>query len=292
MTDVMTAGDAVAGDATLFNTTGMAARIRARIMNLPANADYASFRASGLLFHGTCEPLEGALRPGSYDRVFWTAETPSIAQAYIPEAGLSMILSHPGDWRLEERIRPNLHDPWAELMHQMGHWPREVDHDHCGQATSWTISADHPTYGAALLFLQSLGYDIAQRSIWAALKLNGNRQEIRPAAWKQPGFVYVTLNEGLSFRDMRDELMSDLVDPAHVKLDLFRAVEESGSDGIVIDDFAQCGRDHANVGHVSFGLFAEAAKTRAFVRFPATHCDFQGLKTGSTPEFEAFRLAI
>lgn len=268
--------------------SGMVARIHARLASLAPDADYAAFRASGLLFHGTCEPIEGGLRPGTYDRVFWTAETPAIAQSYIPEAGLSMILSHPGDWRLNERIRPNLHDPWADLMRQMGHWPREVEHDHCGRATSWSIGADHPTYGAALLFLNALGYETGG-TIWVSIKLAGEHQEIRPAAWKQPGFVYVTLNDGLSFRDMRAELMSDLVDPAHVKLDIFRDVEISGPDGIVIDDFAQCGRDHTNVGHVSFGLFAGAARTRDFVRFPATHCDFQGLKTGSTPEFEAFR---
>lgn len=269
-------------------TSQMTARVRARIASLPADADYAAFRASGLLFHGTCEPIEGALRPGGFDRVFWTAETPAIAQSYIPEAGLSMVLSHPGDWRLNERIRPNQFDPWADLMHQMGHWPREVDHDHCGRATSWTIDPAHPTYGEALTFLQSLGYE-AGGTIWVSVRQDGSRTLVRPAAWKQPGFVYVTLNEGLAFRDMRAELMSDLLDPAHVKLDLFRDVEQVGHDGIVIDDFAQCGRDHVNVGHVSFGLFAGAARTRAFVRFPATHCDFQGLRTGSTPEFETFR---
>lgn len=271
---------------------GDRARILARVASLAPDADYADFRASGLLFHGTAEPIQGDLRPGDYDRVFWTAETPSVAQAYIPTAGISTLLAKPSGYRLTERIIPNQSDHWADIMHQMGFWPREVDYDACGRATGWTIDPGHPTYGDAMEFLGALGYDFSDGSSWAPIDFSTGRNRFMRADWRKQGSVYVTLRDGLAVRDLRDGLASDLVDPAHVKTDLFAKLEDTGHQAIVIDDYAQVGTDHENVGHVSIGIFAGALKSRSFLKFPAVHCDFRGHKSGSTPEFRAFQQSL
>ena len=40
-----------------------------------------------VLFHGTLERFWGTPRPGGYDGVLWAAESPAVAQSYIPKSG-------------------------------------------------------------------------------------------------------------------------------------------------------------------------------------------------------------
>ena len=272
----------------MISADAIAARIRA----LPEAPGYADFRSASLGFHGTAEPIAGALRPGGYDAVLWLAETPAVAQAYIPLAGATVLLSAPLDYRLQERIRPNRHDVWADVMHQMGHWPREVEYDHSGQAQSWTVDPGHPTYAEALRFVTALGYELSAGPAWVATTMAGGRDVLRPADYRTPGMVQVTLLDGLDIVDMREALGSDLSDPGHRQLDLFRQLEEAGHDGVMIDDFAQCGRDHVNIGHPSIGLFAGTLGRMSFLSFPATHCDLQAFRDAATDDFRAFRRSL
>lgn len=274
----------------------LAATMIERIHALPGEPGYAHFRTARLAFHGTCEPISGALRPGG-DGVFWLGETPSVAEAYIPLAGAAALLAKPLDYRLPERIRPNRHDIWAEIMYQMGHWPREVEYDGAAQATSWTVDPGHPTYADALRFVTELGYDLdgdsADRpSAWVTISIVDGRNRILPADWQTPGTTYVTLLDGLDIVDMKDTLGSDLTDPGHRQLDLFRRLENAGRDGLMIDDFAQCGRDHVNVGHPSIGLFAGALEKLTFLSYPSAHFDLSARRTTATPAFAAFRAGL
>jgi hypothetical protein len=83
---------------------------RNRTVVLKALARCNSFddvRALGALFHGTCEELDGnTLQGGGYDNVFWTAETPSVAQAYIPSAGIISYIYKTSSHRQQDYLSP------------------------------------------------------------------------------------------------------------------------------------------------------------------------------------------
>lgn len=265
--------------------------LNARLSLLPAHPGYADFRQARLGFHGTAEPIEGDLRPGAHDGVFWMAECPSVAQAYIPLAGLSVVLSRPLAYELDERIRPAPHNIWGNVMRQMGHWPREVEIDPQGRPTSWSVDAGHPTYGEAMSFVERLGYDFSRDSVAASCRLEEGWTVLTPADARTPGQVFVTVLDGLKLADLRSELNSDLTDPGHRQIGLFAAMRQAGYDGIVIDDFAQCGRDHENIGHVSIGVFAASLASLSFLSYPATHCHLGECRDVATGEFQAFQKA-
>ena len=265
-------------------------RIVERLATLGDNPGYAEFRTSGLLFHGTCEPIEGRLHTGGYDDLFWTGETPAIAEAYIPASGMSMLLTKPNDYHMQERIKPDKHGVWSEIMRQMGHWPREVKHDAFGRADSWTIDSDHPTYADAAAFVRGLGYTM-ERNEYAPIRMVGDQTILLPADYMMPGEVYVTLKDDLNILDLRDQLQSDLLDPGHRQFRAFEQAQAEGYDGIMIDDYAQCGRNSTNVGHPSVGLFSKTLKRLEFSVYSAIHCDMTRHPFHTTPAFLDFRTA-
>lgn len=248
-------------------------------------------RGSGLMFHGTAEPFAGApdARAGA-DGVFWTADSPLIAQTYIPDAGLTAYVSKPSEWRLDERVRPDRHSFWTDFaVNDMGRPPPDVEYDAFGAAKSWSVDADWPTYRQCLAALRALGYafmDDCEQVKYAS----GPTGPIARADWQQPGQVFVTAADGLRLLD-RSTGEGDLTEKAHLDFDLFRRAEKAGYDGIVIDDFAQS-IDCGNVGHRSVGLFAHVVDRLEFVAYPAVHRRLGGARSLGTPDFESFAAGL
>jgi hypothetical protein len=66
--------------------------------------------SNDILFHGTMEEFDPKnIRPGGYDGIFWTTDSSTIAQTYIPIAGISSTV----DSR-------SLRSPNTEFAHQLG----------------------------------------------------------------------------------------------------------------------------------------------------------------------------
>lgn len=250
------------------------------------------------LFHGSGEPLEGAMRPGAYDGVFWTADCPAVAQCYIPRSGGQTsicIQSH----RLGERVRPARNDSLhAAAVQKCGREP-DVEWDAIGNSRSWTIPTGWPTHAELLSwFREELGYASAAVDVpfWAASSFEGGRDRFLREDHRLQGSLLVVDGRDLNFYDHATGREGDLQDPDHNRLGLFRRVEAAGYDGIVINDFCQSPA-WGNVGHRSWGVFASAMARVEWASVPAVSFDWPeergGLSRTVTPEFEkAWRGAV
>lgn len=262
-----------------------------------AEAADAEEAMAGLMFHGTAEPLDGPLRPGGYDGVFWTADNPAVAQNYIPRSGGSALVQVQG-YELRDRVRPSMHSAQTRAAVIMSGTMPDVEWGTDGRARSWTIPPGWPTNGELLeWFRETLGYEDARpdRGFWAMTRGVGETLEFLPADHRMPGQLMICDLAGLRLFDAASGREGDLQDPDHKDLDLFRRVEARGWDGIVINDFCQS-PVHGNVGHRSWGVFASAMDRVRWAAVPAVHFDW-GTEPGAlrqrlTPEFEeAVRLA-
>lgn len=243
-------------------------------------------RGSGLLFHGTAEPFDGPPKVCGIDDILWFADAPIYAQAYIPEAGLSSIISKPSDWRMDERVRPNKHSFWTEFATiTMGRPLPDVEYDDFGEAKSWSIRKDWPTYAECVAALRELGYTFMDGSEEVKYS-DGCNSPVARADWLQPGRVFVTAADGLRLLD-RSVGESDATEKAHLDFDLFRFAEKSGYDGVVINDLCQSS-DCGNVGHRAVGLFSATVDKLEFVSYDAVHRRMAGLRSLGTPDFENF----
>lgn len=81
------------------------------------------------LFHGTGEEFDvSSLRPGGYDKIFWTTDSSVIAQSYIPVSGVSTIST------TEWLIKPS--SPYAE---QFGVIYSDIEKAPNGDVRSWRM---------------------------------------------------------------------------------------------------------------------------------------------------------
>lgn len=242
--------------------------------------------ASGLLFHGTCVPFDLPPRPGGYDQVLWTSTSPVVAQSYIPRAGMTLFAGRPLPYQLAERVEPAPQSFWYAVVRQMGFDAIEVEVDQYQRLKSWRLPADYPTYRDAVEWLARLGYDLASNGSAEVLTARENGIEvIKPASWRMPGRLLVTIGDDLDLLDVADGREGDLTDPDYHKLGLFRHAEAS-REGILIHDYLQ-DPDYGNVGHRSYGLFGKTAARLPWLEIPATHCSW---RTGKqmTPELDEF----
>lgn len=76
---------------------------------------FQEVKALGVLFHGTCEDIKGDLQGGGYDNVFWTATQPSVAQAYIPKAGIWAYYYQSDEYDRERPLQPDQNDSVSML---------------------------------------------------------------------------------------------------------------------------------------------------------------------------------
>lgn len=247
----------------------------------------AGGRPKGLLFHGTCESFEGRPVGGTYDGVFWTADSPVIAQQYIPSSATTVLVHRPRDYEMGDHVRPNPDSWWNGLAQRMsGLKCRDVELDSYGRAKSWIVPEGWPTYADCVRYVEEvLGYRQERGGYEIRQQLVDGRFEDRPAGWQIQGWLYVTLSDGLRFKDMRRSEDGDLMDVEYHDLDGFARASEEGWDGVVINDFAQAD-GHGNVGHVSWGLLPRGLAKLDWVRIPAVR---RPLECGHlTPDVEAW----
>lgn len=234
----------------------------------------------GLLFHGTGEPLEGPLRPGG-DGLLWFARAPSIAQTYIPKAGVSMLLSLPvlGSSEMKSSVRPTYNkDGWHMVAMAMGLPDPEVTWERY-LPVSWRIPNGWPTYEEAAHWLQEeMGYPIVPGgSVWVSVpRTPDGKEKLMPAAWRKPGTLIVAKTGEQRFYDLRiGQDVGDLTDPDHLKRDDFEKIEAQGKwDGVIINDFLQS-ENHGNVPHLSLGFFERALEGLEWTAIPACNYEWE-----------------
>ena len=249
-------------------------------------ADAGEATRRGLLFHGTTERFDLPPRGGGYDGIVWTADTPIVAQAYIPRAGISQLLHHPGRWRLGERVVPNPDGAWTLVARQMTGLEPDVELDAHRRLVSWGLPPGWPTYGEAAEWLAGIGHPVAEDgSVW--LPQDGAGGRIMPGDWRLPGRLLVTIGDGLDLADLRRGDEGDLTAVEYHDHAGFAAARAAGRDGVKINDFAQSER-WGNVGHVSHGIFPEVAARLPWVEVPAVRHEWMAsLAERVTPAFEA-----
>jgi hypothetical protein len=240
-----------------------------------------------LLFHGTIEPIEGDLHGGGYDDIVWTAESPSIAQNYISTGGYHAV-SKP--WNLKEPIRPTNHETfWMVVARNMGHNFDEstIEKDKYDRIQSYRLPEGWPTYQEAVDWIEGLGYNDDRGHYKIKSDIDG---KILPPTYKPQGELFLAVGKDkLRIFDMTEggKKEGDLMELDYNKLDLFKALESKGYDGVRINDFAQS--DYwGNFGHHSIGLFPIGLKKIQFSRIPAKNFDWSDDEdrwTNMTPEF-------
>jgi hypothetical protein len=225
------------------------------------------------LFHGTCEPITGPIRVGGYDGVFWTARQPAIAQTYIPASTGRRLLEKPDGHRLADAVPPE--GTHALLIAQMGFTPN-VTHDAHGRVTRWGYGTnDMVRYADILRYIeQELGYQAVNRGYDIKSGYVDGVETLHHADYKTPGQLFTVLpQEPLRLFNMARGGEPSLQEPDYHRVREFRALAESGYDGVLMHDWAQS-PSYGNVGHLSYGLFPGGLAKSVAVGSPATHFDF------------------
>lgn len=252
-----------------------------RLLQAVASRDF-----SGLLFHGTGETLVGDLRPSSYDGLFWTADTPAVAQSYIPASGASQMYSAPSStYDLEMRVRPQPHSLLLQAARQMsGLEPIEVEFDQYGRLKSWRLPPDWPTVAEAVAWLETLGYP-AKGTHWVRME----KDIIQPADFLRQGTLVVLPSQGLRFKDIRRGIEGDLTDVEYHGHAAFSQAREEGYDGVLINDFAQT--DEGNVGHWAWGIFDHALERTPRLLLPCVRSSYDDWAHETTSDVERWAAA-
>jgi hypothetical protein len=243
------------------------------------------------LFHGTIEPVAGSLRPGAYDQVLWTAETPGVAQAYIPLSGGEMYVAPEG------LTRPSKDRAVQALQRAIGiiYDMDAVEWDPHGRLKSWPMplgAGRTPSADEIMDRMERIGFERpGSRFEPYRIRVHGDRI-LRPSE-KITGSLYVgTVREPLHVFDatLGGEIEHDLMNPQYNDLETIRKVERLGYDGIRIQDFLQS-KSRGNVGHESIGLFPSGIrKVRWGEPIPATNYEPAPgeYDWDLTPEYEAW----
>lgn len=297
------------------------------LANLIKESPDATSLARKLYFHGTCEDIEGALQPGGYDGLLWFADSPMIAQHYIPAAGSSVLHRLPRyPWEYDEIIRvPDLQTSSVDfsIALALGHRLTYATFDEnvnryacCGW--QWNDgSGKSPTRAETCAYLESLGYDIQAAmqdtgSLWLKTgdlvridipAADAHRENacvfadsLLPADYRMPGKLYMIAREDFQLYDIATGVESSLLDLDYHKHATFAAARAEGYAGMKINDFAQTDR-WGNLGHYSYGLFAETAATLTPYAIDCTRFSYaERVELGSdapfypllTKEFDSF----
>lgn len=227
-------------------------------------------KIEGVLFHGTAEPIAGNLKPGG-DGLLWTSDSPVIAQQYIPAAGIEMIRSRPLPYEMDSRVMPNMNDAFYSLAASIsGLEITDVERDRMGMAVSWAVPDGWPTNGDVVRYLEDeLGYDAGRYGAYSLkTAMVDGREKVMPASWRMAGQLFMTLSDGLDFKDVRQSEEPDLTLYEHNDFAAFGAAEAQGLDGVIINDFAQTDR-YGNFGHLSYGLNRRGLSKVGWISLPA-----------------------
>lgn len=279
-----------------FPVTASTPQARDRILDiLAACPDFTDVRRAGLLFHGTCEAITGPLHGGAHDGVFWCAETPSVAQTYIPRAGVTRYLSMPGAHRGDEPVRPtDPDDPvmiWA-LGRAGATWPDlEVERDPQRARTilawrnlpEWPVQQDLGTWIA-----DELGYGRPSIGTWSVLcdRDEAGQEIFRPADWFLSGTLLVVHVPDLRAEPAAWSPELTLYKP-HNRLEDFARFAREGLETFSMQDRLQS--DHlGNVGHRAVGLLAPALERADWIAIPAQRHDGENIAVLSEPMTREF----
>lgn len=235
----------------------------------------------GVLFHATGVDIGGPLRPCG-DGVLWTARCPFVAQQYIPASGVEALVSVPDFWRLDSRVSPDQHDTYASLASRIsGLECDDIEWDFAGRAKSFRCPAGWPRYREVVAFIQNeLGY-VADNGMYRVKEHAVDGQYVvMPADWSLQGRVFMALDDGLRFKDIRLSGESDLCVKEHMGYDAFEEAAREGWDGVIINDFCQTD-DYGNVGHLSFGIGRESAAAVEWISAEARRCQIDPLFDGA-----------
>jgi len=252
---------------------------------------FEEVRALGALFHGSCEDIEGDLHGGGYDGVFWTADRPSVAQAYIPRSGSTTWLHEPHESDRGDRLRPSKHIGfvmrWA--LDRAGVTMEDLDVTWNGmQAWSWTIPDNWPTEGDFDDMIRSLGYEPDNRGCYTvSTRYGDDGEEIMPADWTLPGQLIIALpNEDFCFKPAMWSEDGQGYAP-HNRVADFDSFSQSGQHGFSMEDCLQSD-SQGNVGHEAFGILPEGIKRLSWMAIPAVRHDGADLDVFAKPETPAF----
>lgn len=251
----------------------------------------SQYNKENLLFHGTGESIEGPLGAKSHGGILWVAETPDIAQSYIPESGLSTMLYLPQE-RANDPFPPN-QGVYYDILKQMG-YNLEAEWDTTGRVKSWgwkdRASHSLPKYRDVINYIENvLGYK-GENGMYRIKQDRSHK--FAPAHYKLPGTLFILIGKSrLRLFDLTggsDE--DDLMDPTYNKIILFRKAQEAGYDGVRINDFAQS-KIWGNIGHRSIGIFPSGLAKLQIENTQATNFDWpeNSLSTKDTDEFNKWQ---
>lgn len=245
-------------------------------------------KVEGLLFHSTAEPIVGSLY-GDGMGILWTARDPWVSSQYIPNAGAEVKLSKPDPWRVNDRVAPSKHDVTYSLACEMsGRECVDVDWGWDGRAKSWAVPSGWPTYGEVAAYIEDrYGYVASSAGIYRLRECSG---VVMPAEWQMQGQVFVAIDDGLEFKDLRRSCEPDLLEREYYDGDGFARALDLGFDGIVINDHCQAD-DYGNVPHISFGLNEVGLQKVEWVSLPAVrrHLDpWFAREAVLTPDLDAW----
>lgn len=250
------------------------------------------------LFHGTTYNFDKA-KPGPYDKIFWTANSSTVAQNYIPESSSRIHTGTLLPGELKNSVRPNENDCYFSIALDMGFKLKNVEYDYMGRASRWAFEGDSPKYSDIVNYIEkNLGYkNDLENGYKFELKTSSWNSEIKQSKieksdFKLPGFLMlVTGHEKMKFYDMSQH-EGDLIDPQYHKLGLFRKLEEEGWDGVIINDFAQS-KNWGNVEHLAFGFFNNSVDKINIIKIPAVNFDWSdNLSLTETEEYLAYSRSL
>lgn len=234
------------------------------------------------LFHGTCESIIGNLKPGG-DGLFWMAESPAIAQSYIPESG-SYLMFPVYELSKNQTIVPDKGFNYSILC-QMGYasdYKVKWEND---RAISWTTTKSVKNNEVKDYIEKTLGYE--PKNNMYKIRFSTNKDgtyNILKYNEKKQGSLYIMLGkEKLQIKDLT-EMGFDLTNPAYLQFNLFSKIEQQGYDGVRINDYAQT-EEWGNLGHVSIGIFKSSLDKLSNICIPAKNHTILQLGNRTTEEF-------
>lgn len=248
-----------------------------RILNILRSCrNFRDVEASGFLFHGTCETIEGALRPSPYDEVFWAARTPTVAQAYIPRSGITQIVARPSDNLLDDPIRPRSANDavtaWA-LSRARAHWDDLEAEEHRGRIASWRVLPGWPRNSDLVAHIENdLGYTSENYGCWeVSIHRSGDTYKMKPAGWTMPGSLILLHAPGLEI-SATDWQESEIGGANHNRLDAFDRFAREGRAAFSMPDLLQS-KFHGNYGHEAIGILPDALSKLDWIAIPAVRHD-------------------
>lgn len=204
--------------------------------------------AGSYLFHGTLESFSSKLSPGG-DGLIWFADTPKIAQLYIPHSG-GVLYTGP-----EQLKRPTESAAVRELQKKLG---IEYNYDEVEWENHRLVSyplprgwTHFPSDRDVEELLKKAGYESKGHGVYPVRMHSGRILE--PDEVIQGRLYIAKIREPLILWSKATG-ESDLMDLQYHDIKTFNDAKKKGLDGVLIDDFAQS-EEYGNFGHLSVGLF-------------------------------------